>query len=147
MDMIEGVIIQDLKIIPDERGPVMHMLRSDSPLYSSFGEIYFSTLNPKCIKAWRRHLKMNQHFAVPVGKIKLVIYDSRMGSRTQGMLFEYYLGPPDHYKLIKIPPLLWYGFQSLSESASLIANMTDIPHDAAEIERAAEGSVEIPFNF
>ena len=50
---IAGVFIQNLKIIPDERGSVLHMLRSDSSLYKNFGEIYFSEINPKTIKAWK----------------------------------------------------------------------------------------------
>ena len=41
---IEGVQISPLKIISDERGSVMHMLRSDSQVFKKFGEIYFSTI-------------------------------------------------------------------------------------------------------
>ena len=50
--MIEGIIITPLKKIKDERGAVMHMLSRDSDVFKSFGEIYFSTINPKFIKAW-----------------------------------------------------------------------------------------------
>ena len=53
--MIEGIIITPLKKIIDERGTIMHMLRSDSDVFTSFGEIYFSTINPKFIKAWHKH--------------------------------------------------------------------------------------------
>ena len=41
--MIEGVKITPLKQIKDRRGKIMHMLRSDSPIFQNFGEIYFST--------------------------------------------------------------------------------------------------------
>ena len=34
--MIEGVIINSLKQIPDERGKVMHMLRDDSEGFVGF---------------------------------------------------------------------------------------------------------------
>ena len=45
--MIEGVILTPLKQISDERGKVMHMLRwKDSPVFSKFGEIYFSCTYP-----------------------------------------------------------------------------------------------------
>ena len=40
--MIDGVIVQDLKQISDERGKVMHMLRCDSPLFEKFGEMHLS---------------------------------------------------------------------------------------------------------
>ena len=35
--MIEGIKISNLKIISDDRGKVMHMLRNDSPVFKSFG--------------------------------------------------------------------------------------------------------------
>ena len=34
--MIEGVIVEPLKQFKDERGKVMHMLRSDAPLFYIF---------------------------------------------------------------------------------------------------------------
>ena len=40
--MIEGVIVTPLRQIFDERGKVMQMLREDSPVFSRFGEVYFS---------------------------------------------------------------------------------------------------------
>ena len=53
--MIDGVIITKRKIIKDERGQVMHMLRNDDKMFKNFGEIYFSTINYKKIKAWHLH--------------------------------------------------------------------------------------------
>ena len=41
ISLIEGVKITPLKIISDDRGSVMHMMRSDSPIFENFGEIYF----------------------------------------------------------------------------------------------------------
>ncbi len=49
--MIDGVLIRPLKIIPDSRGQIMHMLRSDSPGFAGFGEVYFSCIEPGAIKA------------------------------------------------------------------------------------------------
>jgi len=41
--MIEGVKIVPLKIFPDERGAIMHGVRSDNIL-NPFGEVYFSKI-------------------------------------------------------------------------------------------------------
>ncbi|MFV2082767.1 MAG: dTDP-4-dehydrorhamnose 3,5-epimerase, partial [bacterium] len=38
--MIEGVKVKELKVIPDERGRLMEMLRSDDDIYSQFGQVY-----------------------------------------------------------------------------------------------------------
>ena len=44
LKMIKDIIITPLKILRDERGQVMHMLRCDHKVFNSFGEIYFSTI-------------------------------------------------------------------------------------------------------
>ena len=48
--MIDGVVITPLKQIRDERGAVLHMLRTDAPHFAGFGEVYFSVVNPGVIK-------------------------------------------------------------------------------------------------
>ena len=55
--MISGIIQTPLKQIVDDRGKVMHMIRSTDKHFSKFGEIYFSWINPMKIKAWAKHLK------------------------------------------------------------------------------------------
>jgi dTDP-4-dehydrorhamnose 3,5-epimerase len=145
-DNIEGVIIQDLRKIKDDRGSVMHMLRSDSPLFEKFGEIYFSTVKKNVVKAWKRHKIMKQHFTVPVGSIKLVIYDNREKSTTYDQIMEISVGE-DNFALVKIPPMVWYGFKGESNDYSLIVNCTTIPFDENEVERITEKSSLIPFNW
>jgi len=144
--MIQGVVIQELKQIGDERGKVLHMLKTGSPLFTSFGEIYFSIVNPGSVKAWKKHFKMTQHFAVPMGKIKLVIYDDRENSVSNKELETLYIGE-DNYCLVRIPPLLWYGFKGISSIPALIANCTDLPYDPDEIIRLNPFTDKIPFKW
>ena len=144
--MIDGVIIKELKQIIDERGKVMHMLRVDSFLFTKFGEVYFSVVNPGSVKAWKRHLKMTQHFAVPVGRIRLVLYDSREKSPTYKKL-EVLESGENNYCLIRIPPLLWYGFKGISLEPTLVANCTDLPHDSNETERLDVLDNTIPYSW
>lgn len=144
--MIEGVSIQQLKQIVDERGKVMHMLRADSPLFEKFGEIYFSVVNPGIVKAWKKHLRMTQHFAVPVGMIKLVIYDDCENSASYGKVEDFDIGE-DNYCLVKIPPLVWYGFKGISSIPALIANCTDMPHNPNESERLDLNDGQIPYDW
>ena len=74
---IEGIKIIKKKIISDNRGKIMHMLRSDDRNFKHFGEIYFSQVYPKKIKAWHLHKKMTLNYVAVFGKIKLVLYDDR----------------------------------------------------------------------
>jgi dTDP-4-dehydrorhamnose 3,5-epimerase len=144
--MIQGVVIQKLRQIADNRGKVMHMLRADSPLFTEFGEIYFSLINRGAIKAWKRHLRMTQHFAVPIGSIRLVIYDDRKDFGSFNQLEIMGLGE-DNYSLVRIPPLVWYGFKGISTSQSLVANCTDLVHDPAEVERLEPFDKRIPYDW
>lgn len=130
--MIQGVVLKELKTWEDRRGKVMHMLRADDPLFEQFGEIYFSTVNPGIVKGWKKHLRMTQHFAVPAGSVRVVIYDDRPDSPTAGQTQEFEIGS-QRYDLLKIPPLLWYSFGNAGDQTAIIANCTDIPHDPDEV--------------
>src|SRR4051812_905854 len=115
MAPIEGVMLTELRQISDERGAVLHMLRSDASEYTSFGECYFSEVLPGAIKAWKRHRSQTQNIAVPVGRICIVIYDSREESATHGRIQIKELGRPDAYFRLRIPPGLWYGFACMGD--------------------------------
>lgn len=132
--MIEGVLVQPLRQIPDERGKVMHMLRASDPHFQGFGEIYFSMVYPGAVKAWHLHKKMVLNYAVPHGRIKMVLFDPRQGSRTRGELQELFLGP-DHYHLVQVPAGVWNGFKGVGVEPALVANCASIPHDPDEIVR------------
>ena len=132
--MIAGVERHPLRVISDSRGAVLHMLRADAPHFRGFGEVYFSEVVPGAVKAWKRHKRMTQRFAVPVGRIKLVIFDDRSGSATTGEVEVVEIGRPDAYSLVIVPPLLWYGFTCISAGSALLANCPDLPHDPSEAE-------------
>ena len=116
--MIDGVIITKRKIIKDERGQVMHMLRNDDKMFKNFGEIYFSTINYKKIKAWHLHKEATLNYVCIKGKVKLVLYDDRDSSSSKGKLEEITLSP-DNYNLITIPNNIWNGFKGLDKESQL----------------------------
>lgn len=144
--MIDGVIITPLRQISDERGKVMHMLRATDPVFTSFGEIYFSCVYPNALKAWHIHKRMTLNYAVPHGRIKYVLYDDRIDSRTKGEIQEMFLGE-DNYFLVTVPPLVWNGFMGLGTEMSIVANCASIPHDPDEIERRDPFDVSIPYDW
>ena len=90
--MIEGVVIKELKVIPDERGRLMEILRCDDPFFRGFGQVYITTAYPGVIKAWHYHKKQYDNFTVLTGMMKVALFDDREGSPTRGKLDEYYLG-------------------------------------------------------
>jgi len=144
--VIDGIIITPLKQVVDERGKVMHMLRSDAQHFSSFGEIYFSLVHPGAIKGWHCHSRMTLNYAVPQGTIKFVLFDDRHASRTKGMFQEVFLGP-DHYCLVTVPPMIWNGFKGIGTETALVANCASIPHDPNEIKRKDPFDPSIPYDW
>lgn len=144
--MIKGVLIKPLKQIPDERGKVMHMLRSDDPHFTRFGEIYFSVVYPGVVKGWHVHKKMTLNYAVVSGIIKLVLYDGRQKSPTRGQLQEIFMGE-DNYVLVKIPPGITNGFKGLGSKPAIVANCADLAHDPKEIIRIDPFDNDIPYSW
>ena len=144
--MIGGVVITPLRQIVDERGKVMHMLRSDAPNYAGFGEVYFSCVHPGAVKAWHIHSRMILNYAVPHGQIKFVLYDDRAGSATRGEVMELFLGP-DNYSLVTVPPMVWNGFKGVGADTAIVANCASIPHDPNEIERRDPSDPRIPYSW
>ena len=144
--MIDGVIVTPLRQILDERGKIMHMLRSDVTHFQSFGEIYFSGVYPNAIKAWHLHKKMTLNYAVPHGCIKFVLYDDRENSPTKGEIQEVFLGR-DNYCLITVPPLIWNGFKGIGTEMALVANCTTIPYESTEIVRKDPFDSFIPYDW
>jgi dTDP-4-dehydrorhamnose 3,5-epimerase len=144
--MIDGVSVKPLRRIPDERGFIMHMLRSDDPEFQQFGEIYFSTIYPGVIKAWHLHSVMALNYAVVVGTIKLVLCDQREGSSTQGEIQVLYIGQ-ENYQLVTVPPLVWNGFKGVGNHMAIVANCATHPHDPNEISRMDPFDPSIDYNW
>jgi dTDP-4-dehydrorhamnose 3,5-epimerase len=144
--VIEGVRVVQLSRIPDERGTVMHMLRATDQHFQQFGEIYFSTVYPGVVKGWHRHRDMTLHYAVPHGRIKLVLYDERPDSPTRGELMELFLGQ-DNYALAIVPPEVWNGFKGMSDPYALVANCCTHPHDPARSSRLDPFQNHIPYDW
>jgi dTDP-4-dehydrorhamnose 3,5-epimerase len=122
------------------------MLRADSPQFTKFGEVYFSTINPGVIKGWKLHTLMTQNYAVPVGEIKLVIYDVRENSSSKGQIQELSLSL-ENYQLVTIPPGVWYAFKATSDNSAMIVNCTDLSHDPSESQNLDLNSEDIPYKW
>jgi len=143
---VSGVGVTELRQILDDRGAVLHMLRSDAPDFMGFGECYFSEVVPRAVKAWKRHRMQTQHLAVPVGRIRLALYDDRDAS-VAGKLYVVELGRPDAYVRVRIPPHLWYGFACVGDEPALLVNCSDLPHDPADAETRPTDDSRIPYSW
>lgn len=144
---IDGVRVVPLRRIEDERGAVRLMLKSTDPHFVGFGEIYFSSVYPGVVKAWKYHRRMWANYACVLGRIRVVLFDDRPESSTRGAVAELELDDRDDYVLVAIPPRVWHGFQGLGEPQSLLANCASEPSDPDELDRREPGDERIPYRW
>jgi len=126
--MIQGVKVKGLKVIPDDRGRLMEILRKDDKIFQKFGQVYMTTAYPGIIKAWHFHKIQTDNFTCVKGKMKLVLYDSRKTSSTFGEINEFTISL-DEPKLIQIPPFVYHGFKCISEDEAMVINTITEPYN------------------
>ena len=125
---IDGVKIKELKMIPDERGRLMEILRSDDDIFEKFGQVYLTTAYPGVVKAWHYHKGQTDHMVVVKGMMKIVLFDDREESKTKGGLMEFFMG--DHNRiLLKIPAGIYHGFKCISETEAIVINIPTKVYD------------------
>jgi dTDP-4-dehydrorhamnose 3,5-epimerase len=146
--VIDGVVIKPLKVIPDERGRLMEILRADDACFRKFGQVYLTTGYPGVVKAWHYHKVQFDHFCVVKGMMKVVLYDSRDGSPTKGEVNEFFLG--EHRPtLLGIPPLVYHGFKTIGMEEAFLINVSTEPyrHKDPDEHRVDPHTNEIPYSW
>lgn len=146
--MIDGVKIRRLRVIPDERGRLMEILRSDDELFQRFGQVYMTTTYPGVVKAWHKHEKQTDNVACLSGMIKLALFDGREGSPTFREINQFYIGVHNPI-LIQIPAGVYHGWMCVSEEEAIIINIPTEPYDYEhpDEQRLDPHGSEIPYDW
>lgn len=145
-DWIDGVKVVAKRRIVDERGKIMHLMKSTDPEFIGFGEIYFSCGYPGVVKAWHIHKEMTLNNCCIIGMIKLVLYDARDGSPTRGNLMECFIGE-DNYCAVQIPPGVTNGYKAYGGEMAMLANCATMPHDPEELIYIDPFNNDIPYDW
>jgi dTDP-4-dehydrorhamnose 3,5-epimerase len=119
--MIDGVVVKKLKVIADERGYLMEMLRADDEFFQKFGQLYLTVAYPGVVKGWHYHTKQTDHFVCVSGMLKVVLYDGREQSKTHGEVNEFFIGEQNPV-LVVIPPLVVHGMKGVGTKPGLLVN-------------------------
>ena len=117
------------KVIKNPKGNILKTLDSKKIDFKKVKEIYFSWAFNKKIKAWKYHKKMTLFLSVPYGKVKFVFFDEK-----KYKFFSIVIGEKN-YKVLKINPKTWFGFQGVSKNKSLIMSCSTLIHSKKEILR------------
>lgn len=126
--MIYGAKVKKLKVIPDERGRLMEILRRDDEAFRKFGQVYMTTAKPGVVKAWHYHRLQDDNFTCVHGKMRLALYDSRKRSPTYREVNEFIISLDDPM-LVTIPKMVYHGFKCVSDIEALVINVPTRPYD------------------
>ena len=146
--MIDGVRIKRLKLIPDERGLLMEMLRDDDEFFQRFGQVYLSVVYPGVVKGWHYHRKQTDHFVFVKGMAKVVLYDNRDGSKTKGEVNEFFMGEKNPV-LVRIPPGVAHGMKGMEPMGGMLINTPSHPYHYTEPDefRIHPHDNDIPYDW
>ena len=145
---IDGVKVKRLKVIPDERGRLMEILRCDDPLFIKFGQMYMTTAYPGVVKAWHYHKLQTDSFACVKGMLKLALYDAREDSPTHGEVAEFFIGEANPC-LVQIPAGVYHGFKGIGTEEAIVVNCPTEPYnrEQPDEERLDAHTDEIPYDW
>jgi len=146
--VIQGVTVKPLRTIPDQRGRLTELVRSDDEGFVQFGQVYLSLTNPEVVKGWHLHTRQVDMVACVSGMILLVLYDQRQGSTTAGEINEFYLGTHAMNR-VRIPPGVFHGWKCVSAEEAMVINLTSELYNYGDPDevRVDPHKNEIPYDW
>ena len=127
---LDDIIITPLSQFFLDGGNVLHAIKEDDVGYDKLGEVYFSFINYKAVKAWKLHKYMTLNLVVPLGNVRFVFCDPRI----TGNYRVEDIGEKNYVRLT-VPPNIWFGFQGLGPYPSLVTNIANLKHDPDEVRK------------
>ncbi len=148
MKLIHQVSLSPRPCIPDERGLLLEILRSDDPLFKKFGQVYMSMAYPGVVKAWHYHKKQTDHWCIVSGMAKVVLYDARPKSPTYRRINEFFIGNLNP-QLLVIPPFVMHGYKAIGSAPACLINVpTELYNFAKPDEyRLPPDTKKIPYSW
>jgi len=146
--MIDGVHVKPLKLIPDERGFLYEMLRTDDPFFQQFGQCYLTAVYPGVVKGWHWHKQQTDHFVCVSGMAKVVLYDRREDSPTHGEVNEFFMGERNLILLV-IPRGVLHGMKGTGTETAMIINLPTHPYNHGDPDeyRVDPHDNDVPYDW
>jgi len=147
-ESIKGVNLKHLKVLPDERGWLMEIMRCDDEIFDKFGQVYLTTAYPGVVKAWHYHKEQTDNFTCIHGMMKVVLFDARKGSETRGNLMELFIGEKNPV-LVTVPPGVYHGFKAIGTDTAYFLSIPNHPYNYQTPDefRIPPDSPDIPYDW
>lgn len=125
-DSLKEFYVTPLKRISHPKGDLFHAMKASEESFVGFGEAYFTTIEFKEVKGWKKHTEMTLNLIVPVGKVKFSIFDETTTNKKVIVLGS------DNYGRLTVPPGYWVAFEGMTEGQNIILNLASLEHDPDE---------------
>lgn len=148
MGKIHDVVIKKLVTHADDRGYFREVLRDDDNLLRRFGQTSITKTYPGVIKAFHWHQRQDDLWYVVDGMARVVLYDQRPDSPSEGETQVIYAGE-DNPVLIVIPQGVAHGYQVLGNKPVVLFYHTTESYDpqAPDEERIPFDDPRIGFDW
>ena len=146
--IIDGVLIQQVRTVLKDGGALTELYRDHWENMGEVRHVFQEILSPNALTAWHMHLETTDRLFVSTGNVKIVIYDAREGSRTQGLLNVFRFGTA-RPALLLIPPCIWHGVMNVGSESAVLLNLTDKPYEYENPDhwRLPPNTDQIPYSF
>ena len=148
-DPIDGVVLHEVANVPGNRGVLTEVFRpSWDSGDGSVEQIFQVKLFPGAISAWHCHAHAVDRLFASIGHLRIVLFDARPASPTNGMLKQYHLGE-SRPALLSVPPLVWHGVHNLGGTTALLLNAPSRAYNYEDPDhyRLPWDTTEIPFSW
>ena len=146
---IEGVELVRLAPLVDHRGSLMEVVDLESPFWREpVVYAYQVAILPGRIKGWGMHKLQTDRYFVGSGRLRVVLYDGRVGSPSHGRFAQFHFAD-DSPGLLRIPPGVWHADQNIGDREARLLNFPTRPYDRADPDkyRIDPHSGAIPFDW
>ncbi|HUR32959.1 MAG TPA: hypothetical protein VM032_04135 [Vicinamibacterales bacterium] len=147
--LIDGVRVREVRNVLKGTGQLTEVYRRDWQLDdAAVDQVFQVVLLPGRISAWHAHAHTLDRLFVAEGQARIVLYDARSGSPTQGLVNEFKVG--EHRPaLVIVPPRIWHGVQNMGECNARVINLVDQAYRYATPDhwRIPADSPHVPFTF
>jgi len=149
--LIDGVLLEQLVIHPDDRGYFEEVFRVGKGLASSLVaakelQVSAALSYSGTIKALHYHMRQTDLWTPAIGLLQVVLYDLRVGSKTFGQTNTIYSGALRPLQIL-IPPGVGHGYKVVGPDAALLVYATDRFYDPSDEGRIAWNDPDINYDW
>jgi dTDP-4-dehydrorhamnose 3,5-epimerase len=149
-ETIDGVRLIEVRNVIGEAGHTTEVLRRDwfPDGRLELDQVFQVTLAGHGVSAWHVHLLTTDRLFVNAGQVKVVLYDSRPESPTQGLVNEFRLGDR-RPGLVIVPAGVWHGIKNLQAGEARVLNLVDRAYEYEDPDhwRLPADTAEIPYRI